>query len=311
LGGLDPAGEAYQAFQRELLALARRGVLLAVASKNDEALALSAIDRHPEMLIRREHLAGWVIDWEGKAANVRALCRRVGIALQDAVLIDDNPVERAAARAALPELTVPEWPANPMLYVNALRGLSIFDVPDITDEDLARARTYVAARTVHESPAAIETRIEVSKARPDDMVRVLQLLNKTNQVNLATRRFADGELTAWLAGGRRDLWTFRLADRFADYGIVGVLSLEFRGGACTIVDFVMSCRVMSRGVEERMLQTARQEARANGCDIIEAQFVPTERNEPMRRFLTERSGLATQDGSHFFTTAGEPLQTTA
>jgi len=125
---------------------------------------------------------------------------------------------------------------------------------------------------------------------------VLQLLNKTNQMNLTTRRFSDGELRAWLAGGGRGAWTVRVADAFAEYGLVGVVMLEFAPGSCVVSDFVMSCRVMSRGVEQRMLETVQREAAARGCARLEAHFVPTERNEPMRRFLIERSGLVASDG---------------
>jgi len=299
LGGHDPVGEAYSAFQRELVTLAHRGVALGIASKNDEALALSAIDKHPEMIVRRDTLAGWIIDWEEKAANIRKLCARIGIAPSDALFIDDNPAERAAVAAAIPELTVPAWPANPMLFVESLRRLNVFDVPEVTAEDLARTRNYVAARALACEPRGVQTSIEVRRPLPADLPRVLQLLNKTNQFNLATRRFTASQLQEWLDVEGHDLWVARAHDAFADYGIVGALSVAVQGTVCTIVDFVMSCRVLFRGIEERMLEETRKHARERGCRLLEATFVPTERNEPMRRFLVERSGLANDDERHF------------
>jgi FkbH-like protein len=300
LGAPDLAGAAHQEFQRELRALARRGVVLAIASKNDEDLALSAIDTHPEMILQRTDFADWAIDWEEKGPNIRALCERIGISPADAVFIDDNPAERRAVALELPELTVPEWPANPLLYVEALRSLSVFDVPEVSAEDLGRSRSYAAARALREAgePPPLETRVDIRALEPSDVGRTVQLLNKTNQFNLTTRRLTEPELRAWLESGSRTLHTVRVADAFADYGLTGVLSLEFEPPVCRIVDFAMSCRVLARGVEERMVQIAAEEARAHGCERLEARFLPTERNEPMRRFLVERSGLeAGADGA--------------
>jgi FkbH-like protein len=298
VGGHDPSGEAYRDFQRELAALARRGTVLGIVSRNDEALALEAIDTHPEMVLRRDDFAGWAIDWNDKAANVRTLCSRIGIAPADAVFIDDNPGERAAVSAAIPELLVPAWPANPMLFVEALRRLDVFDVPEVTDEDLTRARSYVASRAATDARA--DARIDVRPAAPADIGRVVQLLNKTNQMNLTTRRLTDEALRSWLAAGDRALWTVRVSDAFADYGLTGVLSLDFAAGRCEVADFVMSCRVISRGVEERMLAVAREQARDRGAQTLVLRFVPTARNQPMRRFLVDRSGLhADADGVTF------------
>ena len=293
LGAPDLAGAAHQEFQRELRALARRGVVLAIASKNDEDLALRALDTHPEMILQRSDFADWAIDWEEKGPNIRALCERIGIAPADAVFIDDNPAERRAVARELPEIMVPEWPANPLLYVEALRALNVFDVPKVSAEDLGRGRSYAAARALREAGdrVPLETRVDVRALEPSDVGRTVQLLNKTNQFNLTTRRLTEPELRAWLESGLRALHTVRVADSFADYGLTGVLSLEFDPPVCRIVDFAMSCRVLARGVEERMLQRAAAEARAHGCERLEARFVPTERNEPMRRFLVERSGL--------------------
>jgi FkbH-like protein len=303
LGGHDAVGEAYRAFQGEVLALARRGVILAVASKNDEDVALAAIDRHPEMLLRRDDFAGWRINWEDKAKNVAELCAELELSPADAVFIDDNPGERRAVAAALPDLTVPEWPANPMLFVDALRRQSLFDVIAVTDEDVLRSRSYAANR-VRRSVAAtvaddVDVRIDIQPLADADVPRALQLLNKTNQMNLATRRYAEAELRALLGSSEAGVWTVRVADRFADYGLTGAFALRFAGPECTVSDFVMSCRVLSRGVEERMLQCARGEAASRGCARLTASFVPTDRNEPMRRFLNERSGLSVEGGSRF------------
>jgi FkbH-like protein len=304
LGGHDAAGEAYVAFQRALLALARRGVVLAVASKNDEAVALAAIDRHPEMVLRRDDFAGWRINWDEKAENIAALCRELELSPADAVFIDDNPGERARVARALPELTVPEWPANPMLFVEALGRLNAFDVPAVTAEDLGRGRSYAARRLRAADPGDDGVTITIEPLGAADAVRALQLLNKTNQMNLTTRRLGEREFAAERARSDWGAWVVRVADRFADYGLTGFFALEFGPQACAMTDFVMSCRVMARGVEERMLAAAAEAAAERGCPLLRLRFGPTERNEPMRRFLHERSGLTTTDGVEYARPSG-------
>jgi FkbH-like protein len=299
LGGHDSLGEAYADFQRALLALARRGVVLAVASKNDEATALAAIDGHPEMVLRRDDLAAWRINWDEKAGNVAALCRELELSPADAVFIDDNPGERANVAAALPEVTVPDWPANPMLFVEALERLNVFDVPAVTAEDLGRGRSYSARRLRAADHGTADVTIAIAPLEPADAVRALQLLNKTNQMNLTTRRLGDGEFAAERARENRAAWVVRVADRYADYGLTGLFALEFDGDACTMTDFVMSCRVMSRGVEERMIAAAADAAARRGCAVLRLRLRATERNEPMQRFLRERSGLTTVDGIEY------------
>jgi len=218
----------------------------------------------------------------------------------DAVFIDDNPGERRSVAAALPELTVPDWPANPLLFVDALWRMNAFAVPAFTDEDLLRARGYAAQRLRSaSSPGDDEVAIEIRRLEPADMPRTLQLLNKTNQMNATTRRFTEEDLANLAASASRELWTVRVRDRFAEYGLTGAIVVEFTGRVCTVSDFVMSCRVMSRGVEERMLDRAREAGTAHGCTELRLRFVPTERNEPMRRFLIERSGLRSGDGLEF------------
>ena len=138
LGGHDFLGEAYVDFQRELKAMTHRGILLGIVSKNEEAVALEAINKHPEMVLRLDDIAGWKINWRDKALNVLELVAELNLGLQSVVFIDDNPVERARVREALPEVLVPDWPLDKTLYKSALLGLRCFDNPSISQEDVAR-----------------------------------------------------------------------------------------------------------------------------------------------------------------------------
>jgi FkbH-like protein len=314
LGGHDPAGEAYVDFQRGLKTLTRRGVILAVVSKNEEEIALEAIDRHPEMLLRRDDLAGWRINREDKARNIVDLVHELNLGLDSVVFIDDSPVERARVREALSEVLVPEWPADSMLYCRALADLRCFDLPAVTAEDANRTRMYTSDRSRAELLARVGSvdewlkslllRIEMEEVGGANFERVLQLINKTNQMNLATRRFTEPELKAWLAGSGRKSWCFRVSDRLGDSGITGLLSVEHTGEVMYIRDFVLSCRVMGRKVEETMLHVAVAFAQSAGAREVRAHYEPTPRNLPCLEFL-KRAGFPTREGDHIFVWSAE------
>ena len=299
LGGHDPDGEAFADFQSELRALRNRGIVLAIASKNEEGTAFEAIDRHPEMVLRRDDFAAWRIDWNDKARNLREIADELRLGLDAVVFIDDSPAERARVREALPDVLVPEWPDVPARYAAALRALRCFDSVTLTAEDRARGDSYLAGRRVAEARAeaesledwlrTLETEIRVEPLSPANLPRAAQLLNKTNQMNLATRRLSETELTRWTETDGREFWTFRVSDRFGDYGLTGLLGLESRDGTQEVTDYVMSCRVLGRNVERSILSFAVDRARANGCRRIRAELIPTERNQPCRE-LFETSG---------------------
>lgn len=305
LGGHDAVGEAFADFQRALKALANRGVLLGIVSKNDEAVALEAIRRHPEMVLRLEDFVDWRINWRDKAENVVELVRSLNLGLQSVVFIDDSPAERARVREALPEVFVPEWPEDKLLYESALRGLLCFNSPAVTLEDLDRTRMYAAEAqrkhakrqvpSVEEWLRALGVTVKVGRLNETDLQRTVQLLNKTNQMNLTTRRMTETELLWWADEQNHRLWTIRVADRFGGSGLAGIVSLEIEGLTGTIIDFVLSCRVMGKKVEEAMLHVVSEYARSQGIRTLQARYLPTEKNRPCLEFW-QRSGFV-PDGS--------------
>ena len=157
LGGHDHVGEAFKSFQRELKALSNRGVQLAIVSKNDENVALDAIDQHPEMLLRRADFAGWRINWQDKAANIASLTAEINLGLDSVVFIDDNPAERDRVAGALPQVLVPAWPNDPTAYVAALRSLNCFQTASVGTEDRSRKSMYVAERERKEIRLAVDS----------------------------------------------------------------------------------------------------------------------------------------------------------
>jgi FkbH-like protein len=301
LGGHDPSGEAFVAFQEQLVALTRRGVALAVVSKNEESTALEAMRRHPEMRIRPEMLATYRVNWQDKARNVVEIAEELNLGLQSVVFLDDSPIERARVREALPEVYVPDWPDDPAQFPAALESLRCFDAAHLTAEDLERNAMYATerARTTARSQVAsfddwlltLELRVRFEPLGPDNLARAAQLMNKTNQMNLRTRRMSEAELAAWARGEGHEVWTVHVSDRLGTAGLTGIVSVARHGDEVHLEDYVLSCRVMGRRVEETMLWAAKERARALGGRALVALPLPTAKNKPCLDFF-ERCGLA-------------------
>lgn len=309
LGGHDPSGEAYVDFQRALKALTNRGIVLGIVSKNEETIAMEAIEQHPEMALSLEDFAAWKINWQDKALNVFELVSELNLGLAATVFIDDNHAERARVRDALPDVLVPEWPKDEMLYVQALSNLNCFDTPMISAEDLQRARMYAVEQkrsqlfkeldSLDEWLKTLEIRLRVERLIEPNIIRTTQLLNKTNQMNLSTRRMSEVELEDWTNQENHRLWTIRVSDKFGDLGLSGILSLELVDKRARIVDFVLSCRVMGRKIEETMLAMAIAYSRKQELDEVYAQYISTRKNKPCFRFWQE-SGFAYNRNENIF-----------
>ncbi len=310
IGGHDHVGEAFVDFQRHLKALANRGVQLGIVSKNDERVALEAIDCHPEMQLRRADFAGWRINWSDKVGNIVDLAQELRLGIDSIVFIDDNPAERGRVREAFGDrVLVPEWPSDPADFSTALLDLRCFDSPRISAEDRTRAGMYAAERerrvaaeqvgSVEAWLATLQIEVRAERLSSTNLVRASQLFNKTNQINLSTRRLSEEQLRKWSDQPNRMVWTFRVSDRYGDSGLTGIISIETENETSRIVDFLMSCRVMGRKVEEAMVYTAVEYVRTQtSAKRIAAQFIPTDRNRPCLDFWW-RSGFEEKE-KHWF-----------
>lgn len=294
LGGHDPLGEAFADFQRELKALTRRGIVLAIASKNDEQRALETIENHPEMILCKGDFAAWRINWDDKAKNIAELAAELNLGLKAAVFIDDNPLERARIRDVFPEVYVPEWPKEKMLYASTLLGMSCFDSVHISEEDLQRSKMYATERNRREARKVtsyldwlkgLETRIGVEPLNDKNIQRITQLLNKTNQMNLRTRRMSESEIWQWSRSDGHFMWGIRICDKFGDSGLTGIISLEVASGTATVADYVLSCRVMGRQIEEAMFFLLCDFSKKLGARKILFKYEQTARNKPCLDFL--------------------------
>ena len=308
LGGHDPIGEALVDFQKDLKRLIRRGMLLAIVSKNEETIALDAIEKNPEMILSKDDFVSWRINWNDKAQNIADLVEELNLGLQSVVFIDDNPAERARVRETLPDVFVPEWPKNKLLYPECLGKLTCFDVPNISEEDIRRTKLYIAERgrsrlkigvsSLDEWLKTLELQVTVEELNEFNRKRTAQLLNKTNQMNLSTRRLTETELIEWAGKKNHIVYTFRVLDRFGDSGLTGIASVSIDGQTARIVDFILSCRVMGRKIEETMLHTLSTLIRPKGVSKLVARYNPTAKNLPCLRIF-ENLGMQNQGNGVF------------
>lgn len=310
LGGHSAVGESFVHFQKTLKSLTKRGILLGIVSKNTESVALEAITKHPEMVLRLDSFVGWRINWQDKAQNVADLVAELNLGLQSVVFIDDNPIERARVREALPEVFVPEWTQDKLLYQQSLLELTCFDSTKLSQEDSERTQMYLTERkrsqlknsvgSIEDWLESLEIQVDIQPLDEANLARTVQLLNKTNQMNLTTRRLSEKELLAWVGEPHNMLWTFRVKDKFGDQGLTGIASIELNNGKAYVTDYILSCRVMGRKIEETLVATLVEYARKYKADEVIALYKPTAKNQPCLDFW-KQSGFTYHEKDNRFT----------
>jgi FkbH-like protein len=307
LGQGSALGEAYVAFQRYVRELSRRGVILAVCSKNDAANALEAFERHPEMVLRPADIACFRANWSDKPANLRAIAAALNIGLDAIVFADDNPFERALVRRELPMVAVPELSDEPASYPRSLADAGYFEALGITEEDRARSAHYQGNQqraallaSATDLPAylrGLEMRLLWRRFDRVGLQRTVQLINKTNQFNLTTRRYTEADVLAIMADAGAFGLQLRLLDRFGDNGVIAILIGRMRNDTDLLIDtWLMSCRVLGRQVEPASLNLIAAEARRLGARRLIGEYVPTSKNAMVRDHFP-RLGFATLETS--------------
>ena len=297
IGGHDHIGEAFRDFQIQIKSLKNQGIILALASKNDEATVIEAINSHPEMILSMEDFVTHRINWEDKAKNIVDIVEELNLGLQSVVFFDDSPFERARVQEVLPEVLVPKLPKDSTDYNTFLSTLRCFDTSHVTDEDKTRGKLYKSEskRTklkqhLKSLPDWIKTlnlTIMIEKIKNENTPRAVQLLNKTNQMNLSTRRLSEQEFTRWVKMNSNNLWTIRATDKFGDYGIIGILSISIKDNVATLVDFILSCRVVGRYIEESMIEFIKEFCQKSNVNKIIGKYKKTEKNSLCYNFLNK------------------------
>ncbi|SDA28544.1 HAD family hydrolase [Sphingomonas sp. NFR15] len=308
LGQGSAEGEAYLSLQRYALDLMKRGVLLAVCSKNDDAVARAAFEQHPEMLLRLDHITSFVANWEDKPTNLRRIADEIGIGLDSLVFVDDNPFERNLVRSALPMVRVPELPEDAALYAGTLARAGYFEALAVTREDRERTALYAANAAREKTRASglditsylesLDMVLEWQRFDAAGQQRIVQLVNKTNQFNLTTRRYTDAEIAALIADPNALALQFRLRDTFGDNGVIAIVIGHLTpGGELDLETWLMSCRVLGRGVETACLGVVAGEAKRLGATALLGRYVPTERNDMVREHYP-RLGFVADGADH-------------
>jgi FkbH-like protein len=310
LGQGSAEGEAHAALQRYVKQLAQRGIVLAVCSKNDARIAEEAFSNHPEMVLKRSDIACFVANWEPKEGNIRQIAKQLNLGLDAMVFVDDNPVERAAVREALPMVAVPELPADPAHYVRCIADAGYFEAVAFTADDLKRSEQYAANASreavltsggdLQEFLAGLGMSVVFGRARDVDLTRVTQLINKTNQFNTTTQRYTLEEVTRYSRDPGVFVLQFRLIDRFGDNGLVSVMILKphpVDAGVHLVDTWVMSCRVFGRELEFEAMNIAIEMAREHGARALRGDFIPTAKNAVIVNLYSDLGFRRTEDAA--------------
>jgi FkbH-like protein len=301
--GPEYPGAAYQELQRALLDLHRRGILLAICSKNNLDDAREVLDHHSGMKLRPEHFSCLRINWNDKAENLREIARELNIGLDALAFLDDNPVERRRLRGALPEVAVIELPGDPMLFARAVRECPLFERLALSSEDQQRGAMYQAQQEREQQQRtlsredflrSLQQEAEVAPVIKATLARVAQLTNKTNQFNLTTHRWTEQQIADLSASSGWSCFSLRVRDRFGDNGLVGVAMLHCDQDSCEIDTLLLSCRVIGRTVETAFLSFLASHAHKSGASRLQGWFRPTSKNQPARDFYSSHGFVIEQ-----------------
>jgi FkbH-like protein len=295
LGQGDAEGEAFQAFQRYAKALKERGVLLAVCSKNEEPIAKEVFEKHPEMVLRLDDISCFMANWTDKAANLREIARQLNIGVNSLVFVDDNPAERALVRQLAPEVAVPEIPEDPAAFIQAIEPFRYFQLTSLGQEDLRRAEYYRAnlerqqalsgSENVEDYLKSLRMVARVEPIGEVSLERSVQLINKSNQFNVTTRRRTAAEVLAIVADPCWATWTVSLRDRFGDNGLISVILARIDGDALVVDTWLMSCRVLKRGVETLVCNHLCEFAARRGLKRVRGEYIPTPKNDLVKELF--------------------------
>jgi FkbH-like protein len=301
LGTTSPRGEAFRDFQQYLLGLSKRGVLLAVCSKNDHEKAIEPFEKHPEMVLRLKDIACFKANWEPKSDNLRQIAQELNLGLDSMVFIDDNRAEIEIVNQFVPEVSTIWLEGDPSDFAPRLKDSRYFETRTVTAEDLLRVSQYKQEADRQELLKSstdmgsyldsLEMVGTIRSFNKLDAPRIAQLIVRSNQFNLTTRRRSEAEVLAIAEDPRYSAFIMRLADRFGDHGLISIVIGVVEGREFLVDTWLMSCRVLKRQVEEEVLNEILRRACAAGCERVVGEYLPTAKNGMVRDHYT-RMGFA-------------------
>lgn len=295
--GADYPGSAYLEFQHAILDLYNRGILLAINSKNNERDVLEVLERHPASLLKPNHFVAKRINWNDKATNLREIAFELRIGIDSLVFLDDNPVECAYVRGVLPEVEVVQLPADPTSYRRLLQSLGSFDTLALTEEDKRRSGMYQQetqrqrlrqeSYSIEDYLRSLEMNVQIALADDYSIPRIAQLTQRTNQFNVTTKRYTEQNIRLMNDDPMVDVLHVSVQDRYSDNGIIAVAIVRYENDLAGIDTFLMSCRVIGRGIELTLLATILQAARDRHCRTVQGEYIATAKNEPARNLFAQ------------------------
>jgi FkbH-like protein len=300
IGNDNYPGVAYLEFQKEIISLYQRGVILALCSKNNEQDVINTLTHNRDMLLKPEHFTAWRINWNNKAANIQEIASELNVGLDSLLFVDDSEFEIDLVRNLLPEIqTLHLPPGRPIEYRWMLAASGAFDTPALTQEDRQRSNLYRAERQRREtleSTNDLESyyqilSIELHIALADSSVaaRIAQQTQKTNQFNLTTQRYSEADVHRMISAADFDVFYLRANDKFGDMGIVGTCICQYLGEKAVIDTLLLSCRALGRGIENRFLEEILHLLHSNGVEFVSAQYIRTEKNSQAAEFYLANS----------------------
>lgn len=301
-------GHAFTELQMWLKELKERGVILCVCSKNDENIAKEPFEKHPDMILRLDDISMFVANWEDKASNIRYIQQTLNIGMDSIVFLDDNSFERNFVRDMIKEITVPELPEDPAEYFTYLKSLNLFETVSFSENDSARTKQYKAEinRTqlmtsfsdFNDYLKSLEMKGEANPFDPYFYPRIAQLTQRSNQFNLRTVRYTEADIERIANDKNYITLYFTLKDKFGDYGLVSVVILEKKEKNAFIDTWLMSCRVLKRGMEEYVINSVFKTASEAGIEKIEGEYIPTPKNA-MVKDIYQRFGFTQTSENHY------------
>lgn len=298
-------GKAYTDLQLWAKQLKQRGIILAVCSKNEETIAKEPFEKHPDMVLKLDDIAVFVANWNNKADNIRYIQEVLNIGFDSMVFLDDNPAERAIVRENLPEITVPELPADPAEYIPYLQTINLFETASHSEADETRTKQYQEeakrkdlSQNFTDVPSflkSLEMKAKVRHFEPFDIPRVAQLTQRSNQFNLRTVRYTDEDIKRITADTQHVTYAFNLEDKFGDYGLISLVIANKQDDSLFIDTWIMSCRVLKRGVELLVLDTLVEYAKQNGFAKLVGEYIPTPKNKLVENHYKDLGFIADGD----------------
>ena len=292
-------GKAFSELQYWAKELKNRGVLLAICSKNDEHIAKEVFEKHPDMILRLEDISIFVANWSNKGDNILYIQQSLNIGMDSLVFVDDNPFERNMIKTMHPDVTVPDLPEDPAEYLPFLRSLNLFETVSFTDEDTVRTKQYQeeshrvvlqqSFESVDQYLASLQMEAKVEDITPFNLARCAQLTQRSNQFNVTTIRYSEEHLTLFIKNGGVAK-AISLKDKFGDYGMISLILLEKQDDILAINTWVMSCRVLKRGVEEFAVNEIIKTAEMLSTKEIQGKYIPTPKNGMVSK-LFEKMGF--------------------